>query len=336
MCCVLFVPVLKARGTELNVVKKMSFCFSDNIIPMIEIINDITDLDTLSEKIDNKKVFVDFLRITTDKYGNRYDPSKVILSLRISRDVNSYIRCLEYLLKYDNFIPVISINHGFEISEPDLIKIYDFLSLNGRNVALRIVPSLINKYEFFIQKKLIKKDYLLFDIGESSILSREMEIEDLSSMNIIAKKIIINSPRQARLTNGEFEENDISLLIDNRVAHDYRNYGFEGFGDYCGYKDVLPREKGSKGEGAAIALIYDYKINSFYSFVEKNTKLGVGGYNKVVNDIIQKKDIISDYDTCIAMKEVERINTTPKKGNWRTWIEITIIRYIYQMFLHLH
>lgn len=331
----MYVPILKARRTEKGVIRKLSYCFSDKIIPLVEIINDKLDLEKILSYVDDKKVFIDYLRISSAKYGNRYDPSSVVLSLKISRDENEYISCLEDLNEYNNVIPVISISYGYEISEQNLVKLYDNLSLNNKSVALRIVPSLIDDYKNFIQDKLENKDYLLFDIGETSILSREMELESLFNMGINAKKIILNSPRQSGLTNGEFEENDISILIDNTVAKEYKKLNFDGFGDYCGYKDVLPRKNGSKGEGAAIALIYDYKINRFYSFVEKNTKLGVRGYNKVINDILKKRDVISDFDNCVAMKEVERLNLSPKKGNWAVWIGITMIRYIYQMYLNL-
>lgn len=331
----MYIPILKARRTEKGVIKKLSYCFSDKMIPLIEIINDKSDLEKILSYIDEKKVFVDYLRISSTKYGNRYDPSSVVLSLKVSRDESEYINCLKESLKYTNVIPVISINYGYEISELTLIELYDNLSSNNKSVALRIIPSLVDKYNNFIQNKLEKKDYLFFDIGETSILSREMELEDLSNMNIDAKKIILNSPRKSSLNNGEFEENDISVLIDNAVAKEYNKFNFEGFGDYCGYKDVLPRKNGSKGEGAAIALIYDYKINQFYSFVEKNTKLGVRGYNKVINDILQKRNVISDFDNCVAMKEVERLNISPKKGNWAVWIGITMIRYIYQMYLNI-
>lgn len=331
----MYVPILKARRIEKGVIKKLSYCFSDKIIPLIEIINDKSDFEKVLSYIDDKKVFIDYLRISSSKYGNRFDPSSVVLSLRVSRDESEYLSCLEDLLVYNNVIPVISISDGYRISESNLINIYDNFSLNNKSIALRITPSLIDDYRHFIQNKLQDKDYLLFDIGETSILSREMELEELSTMNISAKKIILNSPRQSNLTNGEFEENDISILIDNIVAKEYSKLGFDGFGDYCGYKDVLPRKNGSKGEGAAIALIYDYKINQFYSFVEKNTKLGVRGYSKVINDILQKRNIISDFNDCVAMREVERLNLSPKKGNWAVWIGITMIRYIYQIYLHL-
>ena len=154
-------------------------------------------------------------------------------------------------------------------------------------------------------------------------------------MTIQAKKILINSPRERRLTNGEFEDNEYSTLIDNSVVSEYLNKGFYGFGDYCGYKDALPRKNGSKGEGAAIALIYNYNQNAFLSFVEKNTKLGVVGYHKVVHEILRQKENINDFDNCIAMKKVEEISRREKKGNWSTWIGITIMRYIYQMYLNL-
>lgn len=331
----MYVPILKARRTELGVIKKLSYCFSDKIIPLVEIINDKSDLDKILDCIDKRKIFIDYLRISSTKYGNRYDPNSVILSLEISRDENKYFEFLKILSNYNNIIPVISLSNDYQISKQRLEQLYTSLTLNKNQIALRITPSLIDNYKNFIQDKLSADDYLFFDIEETSILSREIELEELSGMNIKAKKIILNSPRESRLTNGEFEENDVSILINNCVATEYAIVGFDGFGDYCGYKDVLPRKNGSKGEGAALALIYNYRTNQFYSFVEKNTKLGLKGYNKVINDILQKKDMIGDFDDCIAMREVERLNLSEKKGNWSTWIGITITRYIYQMYLNL-
>ena len=331
----MYVPILKARQTETRIIKDLNFCFSEKIVPLVEIINQKQDLDKIIGNIEGKTLFVDCLRISIEKYGNKFDPSSVILSMGISRNEEEYIGSLKELLVYNNVIPVISIKEKFEMDELILERLYNELSLNNRSVALRITPAYIEKYKNILENILQQKDYLLFDIEETSLLSREIELDELSDINISSKKILINSPRESRLTNGEFEENGYSLLIDNRVAQEYLNRGFYGFGDYCGYKDTLPRKKGSKGEGAAIALIYNYNENAFLSFVEKNTKLGVFGYHKVVNEILSQKEIINDFDNCIAMKKVEEISRRDRKGNWSTWIGITIMRYIYQMYLNL-
>lgn len=331
----MYVPILKARQIEMRIIKELSFCFSEKIVPLVEIINQKKDLNKIIDNINGKLLFVDCLRISIEKYGNKFNPSSVILSMGISRNEDEYIESLKELLIYDNVIPVISIKDKFEMDELTLEKLYNELSLNNKSVALRITPTYIEKYKNTLENILQQKDYLLFDIEETNLLSREIELDELSDLTISAKKILINSPRENRLTNGEFEENGFSLLIDNRVAREYLNRGFYGFGDYCGYKDTLPRKNGSKGEGAAIALIYNYNDNAFLSFVEKNTKLGVYGYHKVVNEILRQKDIINDFDNCVAMKKVEEFSGRDKKGNWSTWIGIIIMRYIYQMYLNL-
>lgn len=331
----MYIPILKARQTEMRIIKDLNYCFSEKIVPLIEIINQKEDLQKIIDNIAGKSLFVDCLRISIDKYGNKFNPSSVIFSMEISRNEDKYIETLKELLIYDNVIPVISIKDKFEIDESTLEKLYNELSLNNRSVALRITPSYIEKYKNTLQNIIQSKDYLLFDIEETNLLSREIELDELSDLNISAKKILINSPRESRLTNGEFEESGFTLLIDNSVAREYLNKGFYGFGDYCGYKDTLPRKNGSKGEGAAIALIYNYNDNAFLSFVEKNTKLGVAGYHKVVNEILSQKDVINNFDDCIAMKKVEEFSYRDKKGNWSTWIGITIMRYIYQMYLNI-
>lgn len=331
----MYVPILKARRTEMRIIKDLNYCFSEKIVPLVEVINQKNDLNKIIDNIDGKMFFVDFLRISIEKYGNKFNPTSVILSMNISRNEDEYIESLKGLLIYNNVIPIISIKDKFEMDEAILEKLYNELSLNNRSVALRITPAYIGKYKNILENVIQKKDYLLFDIEETNLLSREIELDELSDLTISAKKILLNSPRESRLTNGEFEENGFSLLIDNSVAREYLNRGFYGFGDYCGYKDILPRKNGSKGEGAAIALIYNYDDNAFLSFVEKNTKLGVAGYHKVINEILKQKDVINDFDACIAMKKVEEFSGRDKKGNWSTWIGITIMRYIYQMYLNL-
>ena len=287
----MYVPILKARRTEMRIIRDLSFCFSEKIVPLVEIINEKTDLIKIIDSIEGKKFFVDCFRISIEKYGSKFDPSSVILSMSISRNEDEYINSLKELLVYDNVIPVISIKDKFVMDELTLEKLYNELSLNDKSVALRITPAYIEKYRNILENTLKPKDYLLFDIEETNVLSREIELDELSDMTIQAKKILINSPRERRLTNGEFEDNEYSTLIDNSVVSEYLNKGFYGFGDYCGYKDALPRKNGSKGEGAAIALIYNYNQNAFLSFVEKNTKLGVVGYHKVVHEILRQKRI---------------------------------------------
>lgn len=302
----------------------------------MEIISKKDDLKKVINYIGDKKVFIDYFRASNKKYGNQYEASKVQLSLEISRNEDEYIDCLKASCEYSNVIPVISIKADFDMNKLTLDRLYDELGSNDRSVAFRITSSCFNNYEEFVLNKLQDKDFLLYDIEETSALSKVMEFEELSMMDIRAKKILLNSPREGRLTNGEFEENDICALIDNRVAVEYSNDGFDGFGDYCGYKDVLPRKDGSNmGRGAAISLIYDFKINAFYSFVEKDTSKGVQGYKEIVEKIMQRKNEISDFDTCVAMNKVVELSLSIKKGNWATWIGITITRYIYQMYLYI-
>lgn len=97
----IYVPMLKTRAEELKVAKEMNFCFSDKIIPLFEIINDIyrttykkdengefiyeqhktrmfkvkaepTDddiitLQSISNLVDDKLMFVDYFRFSLKK-----------------------------------------------------------------------------------------------------------------------------------------------------------------------------------------------------------------------------------------------------------------------------
>ena len=91
----MYVPILKARQTETRIIKDLNFCFSEKIVPLVEIINQKQDLDKIIDNIEGKTLFVDCLRISIEKYGNKFDPSSVILSMGISRNEEEYIGSLK-------------------------------------------------------------------------------------------------------------------------------------------------------------------------------------------------------------------------------------------------
>lgn len=207
-----------------------------------------------------------------------------------------------------------------------------FVELQGGNeaIGLRITEEWLEGCRAVIKNVLRDTDYLLFDIGEQNPTSKIMELEEVMELETSVKTILLNSPRKSGAKNGDYEEFGITELIDNSVRDIFSEYGFEGFGDYCGLKDALPTI-GSNGTGAALALLYDFKKNGFYSFLNPNTRQGLSGYHKIIPVILSKKAILDPLHNCPAIQKIEELVNSGSTGNWRTWNNINITRYIHQM-----
>ena len=353
---------MKYRDAETRVSRTLNFTFSENIIPLFEIIHDfyekrykidpetndfvykekngrkyrvvdtptkddIVTLNKISDAIGDKKAFVDFLRIDDNKYKS-YDASKVKLGIEL-RSFNEYKKRLLEITKYGNLIPVISIRNAFENNTYDINELYKELKKSSSSVAVRITADVVGDYMSLLEKLQVS-DYLLFDIEETNVLGLSDEIDEINAKQIFAKKIILNSPRKAEYQNKDFEESGITELIDNSMLKKYKELGFSGFGDYAGYKDVLP-SSGGNNRGSALCLLYNYKENGFWVFTNKDTTLGSKGYKSLKPKVLAIRPSLDPDNACLAYKKIELLDC----GNYPSWIEVCLIRYITQLYNHI-
>ncbi|QAT41970.1 hypothetical protein [Aminipila luticellarii] len=362
----IYVPLLKARQQELRVAHSLCNCFSENIIPLFEILadkyekkyqtdekgkfvyemtnnrrkrillpptaNDIITLENISEVTDSKLAFIDFFRFTTEKYGEDFDPKQVTLSLRFRNDSELYKRRVMEISEYENLIPVISIKPGFSMPSNELSQFIKELQEYNESIALRITEEFLDDYKDILENELRGGDYFLFDIGEQNVKSKIMELEQLAELNLNTQIILLNSPRKASNKNGGYEQNSITALICNDALTEYEKYSFNGFGDYGGLKDVLPSNGGSNGTGAALALLFDYNTNEFYSFVNPNTHLGVRGYLTIIPSMLELEADLNKSGKCPAYLKINDLYERKSSGNWPVWTNIILTRYIYQIY----
>ncbi|MCY6958891.1 beta family protein [Clostridium brassicae] len=366
----MYIPMMKTRREELQVSKKLNYCFSDKIIPLFEILNevyekkyevddngkhlmelkpgnkrktpilkaktpdDIITLDKINEVVNESKVFIDYFRFDVDKYDRQLDIGKMTLAYMLNNNSDEYIKKLKGITKYKNMIPVLSLKKTFTFSKRQTIEIINELQSLNLSIAFRIEDDIYEAYKNIIEKYLRESDYLLYDINEQNFYSKIMELEDLRLCKTRAKKILLNSPRRLKGANKDYENCCKTSLIDNATANEYMLYDLDGFGDYGGLKDQLPvKDSGSNGKGAALALLYNYKDNSFYSFCNSDTSLGLRGYKDVITNILNYENILDQDNNCVAYIKIKSMDSHGKTGNWATWNNIALTRYIHQIYL---
>lgn len=323
----MYIPILKTRRSEINVIKELNYCFSDDIIPMFEIIDQEYCLNVIKKIMKGKKAFIDLFRFSINKYGSRIDLNKAEYSWKLSEDNDFYISELNAIDNGIGFIPVISIKKDFEIKNTDLSKMINDLQSKHISIALRITDEYIEQYSN-IFSQLRNSDYLMLDIGEQNPESKFIEFEEFSELDVFCKKIILNSPRLKDKKNGDYS-NGITNNIDTSLINKIQEYDFEGFGDYMGLKDCMPEnQQGSNGIGNALALLYDYKINKFYCFINEDKNKGMTGYRKVKEEILKVEKELNPDNDCPAFTKIKEIDC----GNWSTWHNITAKRYIHQIY----
>lgn len=323
----MYIPILKTRISEMNVAKELNYCFSDKIIPMFEVINKQSDIKTIVDILKGKKAFVDLFRFSIDKYGNKIDLSKSEYAWRLTENIEFYVSELKKIKNYNNLIPVISVKENLEIKKGDLTKlIEDLLDENG-SIALRITDKYLEEYNDIFSKLRIT-DYLMLDVGEQNLDSKFIELDEFSNLEILSKKILINCPRLHSLKNGDYKTG-ITDNIDTSSIEKINEYSLDGFGDYAGLRDCMPEnQKGSNGRGNALALLYDYKINKFYSFMNEDKSKGMKGYKDLIPIILENRISLDPNNDCPAFMKISKIPC----GNWSTWHNITARRYIDQQY----
>jgi hypothetical protein len=355
---------MKNRNEEMLVLKELNPLFGENIIPLIEIIKDeykteyiiddktgefvyeqnnggkrrnrvkksnsderIITLDEISKIVDDKCAFIDFFRFSLKEYKG-VDYNKLQLSLRLVRDELYYRDRILEIKNYKNLYPVISIKDDIDLSFSVINELLTKLGESKQVIAIRITDSQIEKYYSLIESTLRETDFLMIDIREQNVRSKDLELKSLADLPLKCKKIVLNSPRKVQYKNGNYESDSFTNLIDVSLVNKYKEYGYFGFGDYGGLKDDLPRGGGSNGQGCALALIY-FNESKFYSVVNPNKELGVKGYKEVKNKIADNRDFFDPSKTCPAINRI--INMGQRTGTWKTWNNITLTRYLNQI-----
>ena len=364
----LYVPVFKNRQEEMRVVKELNHCFDEKIIPLIEVLDeyyetrykvdqktgefikvqkgkqkrrvkleptddDIITLKRINEFIDNKDAFMEYFRYTTKKYGTRIDIEKVGLARKLNDNFDLYKEKVLGLIKYKNIIPVISIKEGYPISMLELKKMIKKIKEENSRVAIRLTDEFIESCGEVLKNELDENDFVMLDIGEQVPKTKFIEYDEIDELELRAQVIVLNSPRHIKPDNGDYPENAYTELIDNSARDYVEEYGFNGYGDYCGLKDVLPRTGGSNGRGAALALIYDYEKNAFWAYTNKNTEDGLGGYKNLIPTILSDRQRFDPKGTCLGY---EKIASLSNGGNWSSWHNICARRYLWQISENLH
>lgn len=361
----IYVPMIKTRQEELKVFNEMSYCFSKNMMPLIEIINeiyeirykkdehgeyvynyskkrktkikeepteeDIITLKEINKIVDGKMMFIDYFRFSLKKYGKNIDIKKAGLSFDLNSNLDLYKKKLLETIQYSNMIPVVSIKNDCEFPKSNLIKFVLDLQEKTTHMALRITADWLDETKDIIGK-LRASDFLLFDVEEQNPQYKFVEIEELNELKAECQIILLNSPRKKDIKNGEYPEHDETDLINNCAREVALEYNLSGYGDYCGLKDVMPSNDGSNGKGAALALLYDYNKNVFYSYCNHDTSKGMSGYTTLIPVIRSDENALNPDRDCPAY---EKINSMSTAGNWATWHHINAARYIHQTYKYM-
>lgn len=360
-----YVPMLKTRDEELRVLKSMKGCYSDKIIPLVEVISeqykvryetdengefirekhktrylkvkckpseqDIITLQNLNEMVEDRKIFIDYFRFSLEKYGRNIKFANAELAFNLSNSYELYRKKVLSVSEYKNMIPVISVKPGFGIPKTELENFVTQLQANSEQIALRITEEWISIYKDIICNLLREDDYLLFDIEEQNPETKFMEIIQLKDLKVKCGIILLNSPRKASIRNGEYPHHAKTNLINNCARNVATAYELMGYGDYCGLKDVMPPNSGSS-TGAALALFFDFTENVFYSYCNHDTSLGMRGYRDIIPLIKADELILNREGDCPGFEKMAQIQGT---GNWNTWHYINAVRYIYQTSKYL-
>ncbi len=352
-------------------VDNVKVCFSDEIIPLFEIINDtyekryqidpetgkirtekeicrtglvrnkkvekepteedIITLMDLSSKINGKKMFADFFRYHIDEYHSKNVKTSALNLSRRLLDDEYYVKRIKGCLEFENIIPVISLKPKLCLSKEKIEELIEVAHNNGKMIAIRIETGLLDTYKDMLEG-LWKEDYLLVDIRHNYIDSKIMELEDLQGYDIDAKKILLNSPKDEVLYNTQYEEDGLTELIDNSARERYQEFGLDGYGDYAGVADKLPLRSGGI-TGSATILMYRYDVNQFEVFRNPDSSLGMNGYIKVYEDVMRAENRLNIDKDCIAYEVLHKSQKSIR--SWGFWAGICITRYIHQIYKYI-
>ena len=316
-------------------IKRKQRC-NDGVVRSYRITDQSTERDVtlqgIADLFPERDVLVDYFRCDLGKY--HYDAGKIELVLRLNRDLNLYCGKVLGIAAYPHLIPVIAVKQGMDdVLSADQVAalVSDLRQRNpDQRIALRFDD--MDGYEDVAKRVLRDGDYLIYDFNEQPIRSKPVECRRLKNLNLPAQTVALCSPRRRELTGKDFKDckdGEVTNLIDNAHLDVYKNYGFDGVGDYGGLRDNLPDRGANKGR--ALAIMYDGKVNGFKIYVKDDYDLGPNGFWDVVERMLADTELAQD-DTCLALAAITDKYRRHEKGyTFAEWIKYTLVRYIQQL-----
>lgn len=341
----MYVIAMKNRVYEFAAMKALQsegYLRSD-MLPMVEIIKEEGQGDNsvdsgasrnptlrkVSELFTGREVLVDYFRCDLSRY--RHNPAKVGLVIRLNWDLKLYANKVIGILDEPNLIPVIAVKRSMsDILEPrDVESLVD--DIRRKDATRRIVIRIddVEGYEGVLTRTLREGDYLIYDFNEQPIRSKPVECRELRSLALPCHTVALCSPRSRDLTGKNFENGVTVDFIDNSHLDIYKDFGFDGVGDYGGLRDNLP-DKGSN-KGRALALFYFGRRNVFKSYVKDDYELGPSGYYDVVESMLEDEELANDSGCSAFNMIVRKYRAREKAFTFAEWIKYTLMRYIQQL-----
>lgn len=367
-----YVPLLKLRTIEKKVLEIVGECLSEQIIPLIEIVEDLyptlyemdsetgaivselrkdksgktkrfkktrkpnsdeyNTLEQISEMMRGNKVFVDYFRFHQDEYRGANINYSKVTLSLKLRKDEYYKERLKEILSYDNMIPVISIKPHYVFPKMELTELIHQLKANQHAVALRIHVSMLEQYQDICENELEEMDYIMADVRQDPVDSHVMELTELAAWDCQATKIVLNSPRDRKIATTEFEEEGITELIDNSARELCLTFGLSGYGDYVSYSDKLPQGQQGQGESGS-ALAFMYRYDVNGFEVFRNAEeKGLKGFLYVYEKVMEAEERLNPDGDCFGYGEIRKARGYK---DWKLWIRVGMVRYIHQMYKYM-
>ncbi len=338
----MYVVVLKNRMYENKFIREQHALFDHRLAPLIEVLStkigrkehDLVDwLDRYDRAIESV-FFVDFFTFDDVEYKT-FDPKQVPFYLEHRNDtIQDYMSMLSLVSQTDHGIPVLSLKKArpFLLHKQPLVNAISYLKKTTSRLAIRIEAPLFESYFSDIDMMMRNEDILIYDINEEAIESKYFDLDIIRSRKTRYPILILHSPRSATIKNGLYPDGAHTDLIDNTLKETYPDYGFSGFADYGGLKNVLPTD-GGNGKGAALGLFFDHVKNRFFSIVNTDITQGVKGHEYVLKRAFEDfRDFLDPDHHCPAFRYMnDHLLNQGKTGSWGQWKYITILRYLSQI-----
>ncbi len=345
----MYVPVMKNRTVEVNVLQQLSTMgvFDGNIIPMIELVQERTrsnmkntfleELAIILENAPNMSVMLDFYK------SSKLRSTSEAIRDYITRTVRQPDFCYQELSALERFtdriIPVISYMSE-DVSMPRILADTAHFRSRFKRVAFRLKPQEFDVVFSRLLPYIRGEDLVILDIDTASYTSPVFkpiykQISDYSK-KIGFVSVAIKAHRPENLANNKMVDREPIAEIDNGLKDLYSTSymsRFNGFGDYATISAALPTTGGAI---SPVGIYYSQENNFFVAF--KNRKPLLSEFPEYIVPSIVESEYwgeftLEHHSICPGCREILQIQSGEKSGkNQAQWKMITMLHYIYTMY----
>jgi hypothetical protein len=278
-----YMPTFRARQQEMIVLK--SFDFGNDMYPMIEIVKEFDRVQNTESTKTSFEVYAELIKYINAERVFLDLPFNMKVSGSTNKEVVKFLygysydltKRTDYLLNFNSLSKVVPVISSYLLRDAEINTIskqFHLLAESFNGICFRVSHQTYLQDIEEIRALARATDFLVLDLDGLSPYPTQPSIKPIINnfkQFTSCPKIVLRSVLNNEIQNVKLEHESVLYDADNSLLENFKDFGADAFGDYCGIK------KDDISAGGAISpgfIYFDADQNQYWGFKGAVKELG--------------------------------------------------------------